>query len=439
MSSAELESPCAREKRKSILKKLERTRRRRQAKSDHVHADRMFSLSDDGGSLPARQREMKKFVRRRRKLRFSGDRSRGDAKYAPEDGTKTQQIVVICDCAEYDLDGLMEKMQTQTIGSQTPPLIRLQTSHRKMSGDGSNDEQVEASLPLLPPAPTTPSRRMQRKQGYRSMSTTPGRLSNAQWHVARDSDVIHLRPKPSFGDSVRDDSGDFDVFVVSWGVVAVWNASPLRVAQARDLTRAYRVEPVSGAEREEMEYCKGLRAEVQNDVISLTSEKDADEARHEMIAATLALAQSVKLSVLETHINSQIERVKFLPKELARHGHIQSLSRQQVQKLLGELFITHTNLTLTSDLLDTPDFFWEEDTDLPFYRRLVGYLEIPKRTQTLNKRKDVLHELYDIIRDSKELQQTVRLEWIVIWLILVEVVLEVIQIVVGTYLRIENY
>uniref|UniRef100_A0A7S4DFM8 DUF155 domain-containing protein n=1 Tax=Lotharella globosa TaxID=91324 RepID=A0A7S4DFM8_9EUKA len=101
--------------------------------------------------------------------------------------------------------------------------------------------------------------------------------------------------------------------------------------------------------------------------------------------------------------------------------------------LLGKLFITHTDLTLTSDLLDTPKLFWEEDTNLPFYKKMVTYLEIPKRTQTLDKRKDVLHELYDIIRDSKESQQATRLEWIVIWLILVEVLLEGFQIVMGFF------
>jgi len=64
---------------------------------------------------------------------------------------------------------------------------------------------------------------------------------------------------------------------------------------------------------------------------------------------------------------------------------------------------------------------------------MFSYLEIPKRTATFNKRKDVLHELYEVIRDSKESQYSDRLEWIIIWLILVEVILELVQILVGYF------
>mmetsp|Transcript_37089 Transcript_37089/g.59551 ORF Transcript_37089/g.59551 Transcript_37089/m.59551 type:complete len:210 (+) Transcript_37089:1293-1922(+) len=202
------------------------------------------------------------------------------------------------------------------------------------------------------------------------------------------------------------------------------------------MVRQFQVGRIKGAEdieTEDMDYVFGGRRSVKGDLITLSLEKEGEDAVHEKLAATLALAQSLKLSVLETRLQKQFEEVKHLPRELAKHGQIASLSRKGVQKLLGRLFITHTDLTLTSDLLDTPEFFWEEDANLPFYKTMFSYLEIPKRTSTFNKRKDVLHELYEVIRDSKESQYSDRLEWIIIWLILVEVILELVQILVGYY------
>mmetsp|Transcript_2679 Transcript_2679/g.3632 ORF Transcript_2679/g.3632 Transcript_2679/m.3632 type:complete len:423 (+) Transcript_2679:308-1576(+) len=227
-----------------------------------------------------------------------------------------------------------------------------------------------------------------------------------------------------------------DVFVVSWGVVVMWNTNEKATQTVRRMVRQFQVGRIKGAEdieTEDMDYVFGGRRSVKGDLITLSLEKEGEDAVHEKLAATLALAQSLKLSVLETRLQKQFEEVKHLPRELAKHGQIASLSRKGVQKLLGRLFITHTDLTLTSDLLDTPEFFWEEDANLPFYKTMFSYLEIPKRTSTFNKRKDVLHELYEVIRDSKESQYSDRLEWIIIWLILVEVILELVQILVGYY------
>jgi len=224
-----------------------------------------------------------------------------------------------------------------------------------------------------------------------------------------------------------------DVFVVSWGVVVLWNSNESITRRVKKLVMSCQIARTMDPQTEEMDFEFGLRRGVKNDLITLSKEKEGESAVFEKLAATFALAQSLKLSVLESRIDWQIDRVKHLPKELATYGQISSLSRKKVQMLLGQLFITHTDLTLTSELLDTPEFFWEQDTDLPFYKTMVLYLEIAKRTSTLNTRKDVLHELYEIIRESKETQQATRLEWIVIWLILVEVILECIQIAAGYF------
>jgi uncharacterized Rmd1/YagE family protein len=52
------------------------------------------------------------------------------------------------------------------------------------------------------------------------------------------------------------------------------------------------------------------------------------------------------------------------------------------------------------------------------------------RTEVLNKRLDMLRELLDVLQQQMENAHAAKLEWIVIWLIVIEVVLQVVAVAV---------
>ena len=54
------------------------------------------------------------------------------------------------------------------------------------------------------------------------------------------------------------------------------------------------------------------------------------------------------------------------------------------------------------------------------------------RTEVLNKRLDMMRELLDVLQQQMENDHGVKLEWIVIWLIVVEVALQMIAIFVDS-------
>ena len=58
----------------------------------------------------------------------------------------------------------------------------------------------------------------------------------------------------------------------------------------------------------------------------------------------------------------------------------------------------------------------------------MRYLEMSERTEVLNKRLDMLRELLDVLQQQMENSHALKLEWIVIWLIVIEVVLQVLSI-----------
>lgn len=95
-----------------------------------------------------------------------------------------------------------------------------------------------------------------------------------------------------------------------------------------------------------------------------------------------------------------------------------------------QLFVDRASINLHSDILDHPEFFWEDDEWLPLYLRAAKYLEIDRRAEVLNKRLDIIKELFDMLAAELHNSHSNKLEWIVIILIVVEVVFEVVQMVV---------
>lgn len=94
--------------------------------------------------------------------------------------------------------------------------------------------------------------------------------------------------------------------------------------------------------------------------------------------------------------------------------------------------------------VDTPDFFWKEEKFEQDYKmvrtifivifyvmafvQLMSYLEMSGRTEILNKRLDMLRELLDVLQQQMENAHGVKLEMIVIYLIVAEVVLQILAI-----------
>ena len=68
-----------------------------------------------------------------------------------------------------------------------------------------------------------------------------------------------------------------------------------------------------------------------------------------------------------------------------------------------------------------------------YIRLTMRYLEMENRTLILNKRLDMLRELLGVLQQQHENAHAMNVEWIVIWLIIVSVVLEVFAILTNVF------
>ncbi len=227
-------------------------------------------------------------------------------------------------------------------------------------------------------------------------------------------DVIHTHPK--------DDQGTKrDVFYFPYGVVLFWGFSEEEERGFLSSLKKFEREPLPKAEIDEFSFSYGDKMQIEQDEICL-QKKDALTK----LAISYAIGQSIKLTVFEEVVLRTIEHTKQIPKNLAIRGKI-SLSRRETSKKMGELFMERSYINLHTEILDTPEFFWEHSELEPFYRRIVHYLDVNKRVELLNRRLTLMHDLYEILSNELNHQHSSRLEITIIVLIVIEVVLALLR------------
>lgn len=207
------------------------------------------------------------------------------------------------------------------------------------------------------------------------------------------------------------------VFHFACGVLVFWGYEREEEMDIVDKAVKHTREALPIPEYEEMSFSFGKEFRIGQGHISLV---DADQLVQ--LAISYGMVQSIKLDVLERAIQGTIAKAKQIPSELAKKGRI-FLSRSQLAKMVGEVFLERNHVNLSSDVLDTPDFFWEHPELESYFVHTTHYLEVNKRGELLNKRLAVLHDLLQILVGELHHQHSSRLEWTIIVLILIEIVL----------------
>ena len=148
----------------------------------------------------------------------------------------------------------------------------------------------------------------------------------------------------------------------------------------------------------------------------------SDSSTTSKIAISQALAQNVKLQQFEEEVQTTIENNSHIPLQLSTTGKIK-LTKKEISKKIGELFLVKTKINLHYDLLDTPEFFWEYPQYENQYEKTIKYLDIKSRVEVLNKKVEIIQELLHVLGDEQKHKYSSFLEWIIIILIAFEIII----------------
>ena len=231
-------------------------------------------------------------------------------------------------------------------------------------------------------------------------------------HIYRD--VVHLQVK-------KDKLVKGDVFFFHYGAVVLWGFTVEEEQNFLKELRSFERNPLTKIEIDEFTFVHSQNLKIEEDQIILPNKNILTK-----LAISHGIAQSVKLTQFEDLLEKTIEHTKQLPLDLSNKGKI-GLSQREISRKMGEIFIERNFINLHSEMLDTTEFFWDHPELEQYYRRTVHYLDVAKRVEILNKRLNVVHELYEILSNELKHQHSSRLEWSIIVLIFIEVSLAILR------------
>lgn len=228
-----------------------------------------------------------------------------------------------------------------------------------------------------------------------------------RYEASLDKNVISIEIPTQF------DMGN--VFIFSYGCIVCWGLTREQEAEIIKDLKPYEVEPEETPSEDVFTYISGDTSKIVNGEIVLASRSYLN-----ILALSHGLAQSVKLDSFERRIAKTVASTRQIPIDLAKFGKI-GLSRKEIRRKMGELFLERSSINLHTDVLDTPEFFWEYPEVEPLYHMIAHYLDLETRVEVLNQRLGVIHELFNMLNNEMNHQQASRLEMTIILLILIEV------------------
>ncbi len=132
---------------------------------------------------------------------------------------------------------------------------------------------------------------------------------------------------------------------------------------------------------------------LKNNIFYITSSEDTV---FEKYTFSNALSSSVKLGIWEASLDRYVDSMAYVTEDLKRGAKIR-ITRAEMLRKTGELFALRHLINLSSDLLDTPDFYWDREQLETLYSQTCSYFSIPRRTKIMNEKLNHCVELADLI------------------------------------------
>lgn len=190
-------------------------------------------------------------------------------------------------------------------------------------------------------------------------------------------DVLYVRSKYLV------DSEPHEIFFFREGSVVLWNCGDEEIGNLLLELKDYEVNSyetnVVMDEGELMlyRYTENGGAHLKNDHFHIQKGDDGDLERYTF---SNAMSASVKLGIWEAALNRYVDSMAFITDDL-KQGKKIKMTRAAVLRKTGELFALKHLLNLRSDLLDTPDFYWDHEKLEKLFIHTSGYFSVQRRTK----------------------------------------------------------
>jgi len=240
-------------------------------------------------------------------------------------------------------------------------------------------------------------------------------------HAKRHVPIVMSSAEP---DSATNELAQMQhVFVFDFGCVVLWNLPETHEVAMVSSLMTFGNEPSQpdGAEyaNESVMFEAGPVSSIDNDLVTIST-----GLYGEILAYSFAIAQSSLLRLFEWRTQQVIDRNGHIPLTLIKDGRIH-MNQHEIAHEIGWVFFERAKISL-SDSTDPAQYFWEHSEWDALYSDACSYFDITERKERLNIKLAQLKELLDLLNAQTMSMHGVHLEWIVIWLIVIEVLCEIV-------------
>ncbi|CDK29324.1 unnamed protein product [Kuraishia capsulata CBS 1993] len=219
-----------------------------------------------------------------------------------------------------------------------------------------------------------------------------------------------------------------EVFVLSTGSIVSWGLSEsTTISEALPLVKEAMIGPYN-VESEDLDFVEFADTPehstsfMDGEIICICG--NLSESLLDKAAFSFGIARSTRLAVLETALEKHLLMTRQYTEDLST-GKRLSVTAKDVLKSSGRLMLLRGKLNLYSELIETPDLYWSEPKLEKIYSDVSRILDISARISILNRKLDYAIDESTALTGILNEANGARLEWIIIYLITFEVIIEI--------------
>ncbi|RWS30575.1 hypothetical protein B4U80_07583, partial [Leptotrombidium deliense] len=183
-------------------------------------------------------------------------------------------------------------------------------------------------------------------------------------------DAICIRSK------YETDADPKETFLFGCGTVVFWNVPMLeRKRVAKSLVEE---------EKEDLDY-EYIETKTRLNKGTILLQNENSETILEKYTVSNVLSLSVQLAIWESLLENYVDSIKGITQDISLENRVK-LTRNEVFMKTGELFDLRHCINLSSDLLDTPDFYWDRERLERLFQSMCSLFNITKRTKVMNEK-----------------------------------------------------
>jgi uncharacterized Rmd1/YagE family protein len=215
--------------------------------------------------------------------------------------------------------------------------------------------------------------------------------------------------------------------VFRYGVVVLFNLQPLEEVAFLDMLRPLVAEPVESPESETA--AVDLGPGEPDEVVSGGVIRLRDVAAEPLQLVADVMAKSVVLADYERRLAGVFDRVEPIALAL-KAGQRGRAPMAHLLAQIGDALLMQHKMVGRVEVTEKPDLLWERPDLERLYARLAAEYELAERDRALKRKLDLVSQTVATSLDLVQARRTLRVEWYIVILIVVEIVLTLYELFV---------